>query len=287
MIEIAYLSQMPEGFRTFLYELMVFLSGLLLSANGQFNVTDYQIKTNKPVGHIRIVQIADLHLREFGENNADLIAAVRDKEPDLIAVTGDMVNKWSPEYAPVIEFCKALQPIAPVYYVLGNHELDQIRDFGTQISEDLRNAGVILLDNESVTVEINGKQIEIGGLTDKPGSYSKSGKEFISRFIQSENFKLLLVHDPGYFDTGYMHGKRAYLIGKDIDAALCGHRHGGIYRIPMAGAFYVPGAGFFPELSDGQTKINNTDVIVSRGLGDSNKFPRFNNPPELVVIDIN
>ena len=286
MNEILFLSQQPELIRKFLYEIMVLFSGLILSGTGKFSVTNYQIITDKPVGHIRIVQISDLHLREFGEKNADLIEAVRKTGPDLIAVTGDMVNKWAPSYGAVIELCRDLQEIAPVYYVLGNHELDQIKQFGTQIKPDLRNIGVNLLDNESVTAEVNGRRIDIGGLTDVPNAYSKKGKEFITRFTQSENFKLLLVHDPGYFDAGYKKGKRAYLIGKDIDAALCGHRHGGIYRLPGAGALYVPGAGFFPKLSDSITRVGNTDVVVSRGLGDSKRFPRLNNPPELVVVDI-
>lgn len=269
-----------------MYELMVFLSGLLLSANGQFNVTDYQIRSDKITDPVRIVQISDLHLREFGTDNADLIAAVRDKGPDLIAVTGDMVNNWSPEYEPVIDLCRELLKIAPVYYVLGNHEVDQIRAYNTPIREALRETGVILLDNESVTAVVRGNTIEIGGLTDTPKSYKQSGKDFISRYTQSDHFKLLLVHDPAYYDVGYRHGKRAYLHGEDIDAALCGHRHGGIFRLPLAGAVYAKGTGVFPDLVDSVTKVKNTDVIVSRGLGDSKRFPRFNNPPELVVVDI-
>ena len=103
-------------------------------------------------------------------------------------------------------------------------------------------------------------------------------------FAAQSGYKMLLVHYPEYYaeDTGA-------LIGKDIDMALCGHAHGGQVRLPFLGALYTPDQGFLPTLTAGLHQIGDTSLIISRGLGDGKgtPVPRINNPPELVIVDIN
>ena len=74
-----------------------------------------------------------------------------------------------------------------------------------------------------------------------------------------------------------------------VDLALCGHTHGGMIRIPGIGGLYTPDQGFLPTLTEGLHQIGDTSLVISRGLGDGKdkRIPRINNPPELVIVDIN
>lgn len=251
-----------------------------------FEITNLQINTGKLENPIKLVQISDLHLHEYGTDNIDLVEAVRNEAPDLIAITGDMMNKTSDEYASVLTLCRQLTEIAPVYYVYGNHEYDRIRKTKIPIGNDLTAIGVNLLDGEWRTIEVNGNRIDIAGISHSPKRYTKSDREMMDSYMQSPNFRLLLVHDPGFFDTRYTTNPNRTLIGKPIDVALCGHRHGGQIGIPYVGGLFMPDVGFFPDLVSGATRVENTWVVVSRGLGVHNNIPRINDPFELVSLEI-
>lgn len=251
-----------------------------------FEITHLQVNTGKLEVPVRLVQISDLHLYEYGTDNIDLVEAVRNEDPDLIAVTGDMMNKTSDEYGPVLTLCRQLTEIAPVYYVYGNHEYDRIRKTKIPLGNDLASIGVNLLDGEWRTIEVNGNRIDIAGLSHSPKRYTKSDREMMQSYTQSKNFRLLLVHDPGFFDPRYTTNPDRTLIGKPIDVALCGHRHGGQIGIPYVGGFFMPDVGFFPDLVSGVTRVENTWVVVSRGLGVHNRIPRINDPFELLSLEI-
>ena len=209
----------------------------------------YKVQSDKLTSHLRIVQLSDLHLREFGENNCDLVARIRALKPDIIAITGDMNDKKSDDTHVVTE-------------ALGVH----------------------FLADKYETVTIGSNTLLIGGIAEAPVSYEKYASGFLEDFAAQPGYKMLLVHYPEYYaeDTGA-------LIGKDIDMALCGHAHGGQVRLPFLGALYTPDQGFLPDLTEGVQTISGTKVIISRGLGDDvgQILPRINNPPELVIIDAN
>ena len=154
------------------------------------------------------------------------------------------------------------------------------------MSEDLTATGVNVLESEWRTIEVNGNLIDIGGLSRNPRQYNWTDVLMMQSYLQSPNFRLLLVHDPGFFDPRYTTNPDKTLIGKDIDIALCGHRHGGQIDIPYVGGVYMPDVGFFPELTSGDNFVGKTHVIVSRGLGDHNIIPRVNNPYELLSLTI-
>ena len=279
-----------------LFRIFRFIVGLILliaalwafftfHANAEsFTESFYQIQSDKLSSNIRIVQLSDLHLREFGEKNADLIEHISALNPDIIAITGDMTDKMVDDYQVVTDLCAELVKIAPVYYVPGNHEWPKIVFEGSHIRSDLEALGVHFLADKTETIEINGNTISIGGIAEAPASYEKYAKSYFESFEALDTFKLLLVHYPEYFseDTGA-------LANVDVDVALCGHAHGGQIRIPGIGGLYTPDQGFLPKLTEGVQKIGNTYVVISRGLGDGkDKFiPRINNPPELVIVDIN
>lgn len=99
--------------------------------------------------------------------------------------------------------------------------------------------------------------------------------------IDPDAYCIVMTHIPILFET--------QLSAYKFDLGLAGHVHGGIVRLPFIGGLYSQEEGFFPKLCDGKHTLNNgQSLIISAGLGDSKPFPpRINNPPELVVIDIN
>lgn len=250
-----------------------------LCDNSKYVVTFYEIEDEKIDNHIRIVQLSDLHLKEYGENNSDLVNEIIRLKPDLIAMTGDMIDMHETDYSVVIELCRQLVNVAPVYFCYGNHEKEVIRVKQTStVNVDLENLGVHVLHNKYVTVNVNGNLLDIGGLSANPKALdAEYSQAFWQRYMNTTNYRLLLVHYPQYFF------KDGALLNSNVDMALCGHLHGGIVVIPFFGGLYHSVSGFFPEFTDGVRKINNTWVIVSRGIGGK---IRVNNPPELVVIDI-
>ena len=250
-----------------------------LCDNSKFVVTFYEIEDEKIDNPIRIVQLSDLHLKEYGENNSDLVNEIIRLKPDLIAMTGDMVDMHETDYSVVVELCRQLVDVAPVYFCYGNHEKEVIRVKQTStVNVDLENLGVHVLHNKYVTVNVKGNLLDIGGLSANPGSMDADyTQRFWQRYIDSANYKLLLVHYPQYFFKG------GPLEKSNVDMALCGHLHGGIVVIPFIGGLYHSVSGFFPQFTDGVNNVNGTCVVVSRGIGGK---IRVNNPPELVVVDL-
>jgi predicted MPP superfamily phosphohydrolase len=254
---------------------------LQLTDISHFEVSFYTVEQEEIQSPVRIAFLSDLHLNEFGEDNIDLVNEVARLKPDLIAIGGDMTMMHNPDYSIVLSLCSQLKEIAPVYYGIGNHEYNDILFEGSNILYDLKKAGVTVLSNHYVTINVNGNTIDIGGLNETMDQFEQYGTKFWNKYDEkATNYRLLLVHDPGYFRTG---GK---LVGKNIDLALCGHYHGGQIILPIIGPLYHPEGGFRPQLASGCNLVEDTYVITSRGMGNHSKLPRFNNPPELVVIDL-
>lgn len=244
----------------------------------KIDVTFYQVVSDKVSDNIRIVVLADLHLKEFGENNSELVEKVGNLNPDIIACVGDMNMTDNEDYSIVITLCEQLVEIAPTYYCLGNNEYEAMLFNGSKIDEDVAATGVHVLDDESEIVTVNDTKLNIGGLSQGPDQFERYGHDFFDKYIEEDYFKLLLVHYPDEF--------QGVLEDYPIDLALCGHAHGGLVRLPFIGGLYSTGEGIFPELTEGYHTIGNSNIIISRGLGKSSIWPRLNNPPELVVVDL-
>lgn len=272
---------------------IVFVLLLLLAAlwaffyfqakNQDFTESYYQLRSDKLTSSIRVIQLSDLHLREFGENNSELIRRITELAPDIIAVTGDMTDKEVEDYHIVIDLCAELVKIAPVYYVPGNHEWPKIVFDDSQIANELTALGVHFLADKTEIAQVNGNTIAIGGIAEAPASYESYAKEYFEGFEAQDGFKMLLVHYPEYF------GEDGALKDAAVDVAFCGHAHGGQIRIPGIGGLYTPDQGFLPKLTAGVHETKNAYVVISRGLGDGKDkiVPRINNAPELVIVDMN
>lgn len=218
---------------------------------------------------LRIVHLSDLHGKRFGHKNIKLIKKVADESPDFIAITGDIIHLYTPKnIAVAAEAVSALKEIAPVLYIAGNHEM---RNKGYRnLRKILLEAGAAVLDDK--VAEVCG--ITVAGLN---GASLRNDK--IEKITPDISPKILLAHEPQFFEKYAAAG---------YDLILCGHAHGGQWRIPFTGrGLFAPGQGAFPEYTSGVHEKGKSAMIISRGLGNS-EFPlRLFNRPEIVVIDIN
>ena len=232
-----------------------------------------------------IAHISDLHNTEFGQQQERLLQKLVEAAPDLIAITGDLLDSYHPNITVAMEFINGAIAIAPVYYVTGNHE-SRVPELYAQLREQMESAGVVVLDNKAVTLEYGSSIIRVLGVDDPTFSAESDQYEDNEQVISAQldvllddqsAYTILLSHRPELFDVYHEAG---------IDLVLCGHAHGGQVRLPFIGALFAPNQGFFPEYTAGLYRQGDTQMVVSRGLGNSSFPIRINNPPELVVITL-
>lgn len=243
----------------------------------------YQLSSRKLSHSIRIVFLSDVHLREYGADNCDLVEDIQNLKPDLILLGGDLVNDNVSGYDNMLSLCRQLTQIAPVCGVLGNHEDVMIYQQGDNALVDrFAETGVRILRNEEQTYSLYGNTISILGIEGNPDAFGSYGaKEFMDAAEQETNydFRICIAHIPTYFSEQL----QAY----SFELGLAGHTHGGIVRLPKLGPLYSAEEGFFPTYGGGSYTLDNgATLIVSRGLGDSSDLPRIYNIPELSVIDV-
>jgi hypothetical protein len=267
--------------------LLAVLCGYILwSSANVLTVNNYNLKTDKIKGNVNFVFISDMHNKEFGADNKNLVEKIKAQNPDFIAVGGDMVTSDVESREPIIKLLPKLCEIAPVYYVLGNHE-KEYSDYNGLI-KDIESSGAKLLNNEMVTLKISGgEEITIGGLTEFPyyefeePDYDNEARYFLDSFIENQksSYSILLAHQPEFYFWK--------LKDMDLDLMVTGHTHGGLVRLPFIGGLYAPNQGWFPEYDMGYFSTNTANLIISSGLGNSKIIPRFNNNPDICVITVN
>lgn len=257
-----------------------------LELNKSFITTFYSVTVDKPVEDLRIVELSDLHLHEYGQDNADLVRKVRNLAPDVIAVAGDMNIDENVNYSSVLSLMKQLVEIAPVYYAPGNHEWAARFSHGSNtLFDDIKATGVHWLDGTYEDVEIKGSKLRIGGFFEWPGAHlERDNSKEVADAMNGETNDLsdictiLICHCPEVLYTS--------LADYQFDLVLSGHAHGGQVRIGSHG-LWSTSQGFMPKHTSGVQTLGNSQVVISRGLGDSEPYPRIFNQPELVVVDVN
>ncbi len=265
------------------------LTSLLLS-RFLLSVSHYEIRGSAFTAPIRIVQLTDLHNSEFGEGNARLIRRVAEQQPDLILLTGDLINQTEARTDVAEELIRGLAEIAPVYLSYGNHEKAHERTFGTDLKSLFTAAGARVLDFDWEDVEVKGQTLRLGGLYGYclPEKYEKTGEarknecDYLRAFQDTENYTVLLCHLPlCWIRLGSLDSWKA-------DCVLSGHDHGGQIRIPFVGGLWAPDQGWFPGRDCGLywSKDQQRVMALSRGLGSLGRLPRLNNVPEILVLDL-
>ncbi|MCD4714143.1 MAG: metallophosphoesterase [Clostridiales bacterium] len=230
-----------------------------------------------------IVQISDLHNKVFRTNQSSLLKRVIEASPDIIVITGDLVDRRKYDLDDAMLFIDGAVRIAPVYFVSGNHEAWSGEY--VEISKRLTSAGVVILDDMKVELKSNGEVIELLGLSDPDfltstyfeGTKYSSLKEHLSNLSDESVYQILLSHRPELFDLYVDH---------NIDLIFSGHAHGGQFRFPRAGGLIAPDQGLFPKYSSGSYKEEQSTMVVSRGLGNSIIPVRIFNRPEVVIVTL-
>lgn len=228
----------------------------------------------------RIAQISDLHNTEFGEKNEKLIEELKETRPDIIVITGDMIDSRRTNLEVALEFAEVASEIAPCYYVTGNHEsrIDEYEDF----EKELIQAKVTVLRNQSVELTRGEESIQLVGVENPSFERNLQDELVVNQTLDelvkgSNTFKILLSHRPELFEVYARY---------EIDLVFSGHVHGGQIRLPFVGGLFGPNQGFLPQYDGGLYTKNSTNMVVSRGLGNS-LFPlRINNRPEIVVVEL-
>ena len=265
--------------------LLVVFGTIIVYGNFTIGTTRYKITSNRlPVTfkEYKIAQISDLHNSEFGQGNSKIINILKKENPNIIVITGDLVDSSNTDIDIAIKFIQQAAKIAPCYYVTGNHEA-WIGDLYDELEEQLLDADVTVLHDEMITLSNGKDSIQLVGLddpdfTDRDTYVRESILDAkLHNIGLEEGFKLLLSHRPEAYEVYVTH---------DIDLVLSGHAHGGQFRIPFIGGVIAPNQGFFPKYDAGEYHEANTTMIVSRGIGNSIIPVRINNRPEVVIVQL-
>lgn len=240
-------------------------------------------KISKDLNGYKIVQIADLHNKKFGTENERLVEKIKALKPDIIVITGDLVDSSHTDIKVAIDFIRNIKEIAPIYYITGNHEGALSKNKYEELLKGMMQYGVYLMDGKSMKLDENCYLLGIGDADIKESKeikqyasdYSTKESELASK-LSKNSLKILLAHEPQML----LEYARA-----NVDMVLCGHAHGGQIRIPFTNiGFVAPDQGLLPKYTSGEYKKNATTMYVSRGLGNSILPLRIFNQPEIVEI---
>lgn len=220
---------------------------------------------------LKILHISDVH----GYNQeAFILKAVQDTTPDIVVITGDMIDKNTSTFEDLYHLTDALIALNPnVFFVSGNHEQKNTK--GQAFVSALMEKKVQVLNNSNGSFVKNGAVYNICGINDHYSGLDDLEMAF--QGINGANYTILLSHSPTVIRR--INDIRADLI-------LCGHAHGGQVRFPFIGALIAPGEGYFPKYNKGLYYLENTVLYVDSGLGTSGLPLRFLNRSQISLIEV-
>lgn len=278
--------------RIVLLAVAFFLVELYIDSN-VLTTTEFIIKNEKiPIKFdgYKILHLSDLHSKSFGIKNDKLIEKINLINPEIIVMTGDMVNCNDTNFDNFFELVKVLVKKYKIYYIVGNHEQNMKKVNKNVIIDFLKSNGVKVLDNEKVELVKGDEKINLYGLWCNLRYYSAKTEgvkedftlETIEKIMENvemnkEEYNILLAHNPNFIESYAAWG---------ADLTLSGHIHGGMVRIPFIGGVFSPDTLLFPKYDSGLYNVSGKQLIVSRGLGKGVRGFRFFNRPEINVITL-
>ena len=274
--------------------ILVAFSAFALISHFRLDITNYIIKNAKITRDFKIVQLSDLHSRKFRNDNKKIIDYIEKEKPDIIVMTGDMINAKNGDITYLEKFINSLKEICKIYYVMGNREFRYNEDEFNKLISMLEENSVKVLNNNSDTIKIAGSEINIYGLNYnnrniekyyefRRGSIYNKKYETINKLedvftgVDKNKYNILLTHSPNAFKKYASFG---------FDLIISGHIHGGVIRLPFAGGLLSPNATFFPKYDAGLFFEEGSVMCVSRGMGYGSLPFRILNNPEIVVINL-
>lgn len=268
---------------------VVFIIGLIIFGLWQNNSIEisnfkyYSSELPSDFNNFKIVHISDLHNKMFGKEQLKILEKIEKLSPDIIVITGDLIDRRRYNLDKAMDFINGAIEIAPIYYVSGNHEAWSGKY--SEIKDGLIGAGVNIMDDTKLEFTKENSTIYLLGVSDPSfitsnyieGTDISDIEEYLSNWSSIEGFKILLSHRPELFD---IYSKN------NMDLVFSGHAHGGQIRIPFIGGIIAPNQGFFPKYTSGSYNSSKTTMFVSRGLGNS-LFPiRVFNRPEIISVTL-
>ena len=265
---------------------------LIWESYHQLSLTKIHLESEKCTAPFSFILLGDLHDNTFGRDNEALIRLIEQARPDFVLMIGDMLNGDSDGSDRLERLIAALSRRAPVYYSLGNHELDYIRSGDEKLVSRLVAAGAIVLELEARDWQLRGQRLRIGGMYDyafaldnrnttSREAMNRETYDFLADFQDTEAFTLMLAHRPESFVLGQ--ASRTW----EIDLVVSGHDHGGQVVLPLLGGLWAGDQGWFPEYIHGLHKKDKLNILITSGLGShAQRLPRFNNPPEVMLCMI-
>ncbi|MCK5128457.1 MAG: metallophosphoesterase [Clostridiales bacterium] len=280
----------------FIISIVLFVWGLL--ASRELVVRNYTIEyANLPAifDGYKIIQITDYHNGIYQNDNEVLVNKISEQDPDIILMTGDMIDRKSSEIENIVSLCEELKDTAPIIWVKGNNYYKADPQLAEELSRTLNDMGIIVLSNNCYNIEKETEHISFCGLDDPEQLYSsqelpteytkKATQKIIERNIEtlkeeSNNiggFKILVSHRFTQYELFPEYG---------YSLAIAGHSHGGQVKLPFGVEFIGYDFKLFPQIKTGYNNIDGMPLIISSGLGTSNIDIRLFNPPEIVVIEL-
>lgn len=256
--------------------------------NKFLKVSKYEIrsaKISKEFHGFKIIHLSDFHSYNFSKGNGSIMEKINDEKPDIVVMTGDMVNKYDMNFDKFINLAETLSKNYQIYYIIGNHEKRLKENYLNYITQKLNQFNIKVINNEKITIVSNNEKIHIYGLDiplsfyklrNRPSNLKDVVDVILKKCIENE-YNILLTHNPLFFDT---------YVKYNVDLTLAGHVHGGMIRLPLVGGLLSPERKFFPKYSEGMYEVNGKKLIVSRGLGHSKPGIRIFNMPEIVSITL-
>jgi predicted MPP superfamily phosphohydrolase len=286
--------------RLILFILLIILAVITAAVyvSNQFILTsEYELAYSKLPASFdgyKILQLSDLHSKDFDDGNDTLLKKIHGQNPDMIVLTGDMVNSTDLDFSVFLSLASNLSADYEVYYIVGNHEQSLSDSSLEYLHSQLEGMGIEILDNEKQVIKRGDDSIDLYGLWFNLRYYSDRTNEYVQEDAETyyfsvdkmekilgehdgSRFSILLAHNPLYADSYIEWG---------ADLTFSGHVHGGMIRLPFLGGVYSPERTFFPEYDGGLYAFDEQNLIVSRGIGNGNFGFRFLNCPEIVTVTL-
>ena len=218
----------------------------------------------------KVAQITDLHASNLfpAARTEAVVKAVNEARPDLVLITGDFSDGPLDREAAVLQRDADLAPLSGlkaaygIFGVTGNHEF--IRPEREKLLEIIRRHGVVILENEAVSIAVKGRRVTVAGVDDLAAERTGAGRHDLAGTLSNladDDLRILMDHQPR---TAPEAANPAW----KVDLQLSGHTHGG-HTGPVAILASLANNGFVK----GFYELGGMKLYVSQGAGFWAGFP--------------
>ncbi len=236
------------------------------------NHVELKLKSKKKTRPIHILHLSDLHMEKISVSKEQLFHSIKDKEIDMIALTGDYLEKLKNinKFMEYIDVLKRLDSKYGIYAVFGNHDY-LLKDRIIYLQNMLEQAGVTVLRNQNKTIAIDGKKVNIIGIDDFKTKRSDIKKSYDGI---DDGINLVLTHDPNIVIS---------MKDYHYDYLLSGHFHGGQIHWPKPYHLVKMGQLAKENIIKGLNFYHEKPFYISEGLGQTALNIRLRSRPEITL----